>query len=167
MDNPVVLFLLRAIHIVGAVFWVGGVMMVALFVLPSARAVGPNGQQMLQEIMLRRKLSVYLIVAAIITTLAGLVLYGRNMSLTAGAWARSPMGIGMSVGAICAILAVIIGMSIAAPAAKKMAAAGAPGAPTMTDEERSRLQRRMGLAANSVLVLLLVAALLMATARYY
>ena len=167
MDHPVVLLLLRAIHIIGAVFWVGGVVVLTLFVLPAARSVGPSGQQMLMDIMLRRKLSVYLIAAAIITIVAGFVLYGRNMSLSAGAWGRSPMGIGMSVGAICSVVAVIIGMSVSAPAAKKLAAAGAPGATPLSDEDRNRLQRRGALASHVVLFLLAIAALTMATARYY
>ena len=167
MDHPVVLFLLRDIHIVGAVFWVGGVVVLTLFVLPAARSTAPSGQQMLMDIMLRRKLSVYLIVAAILTTLAGLLLYGRNMSLSGGAWGRSSMGIGMTIGAICSIIAVIIGMSISAPAAKKLAGAGAPGATPLSDEERNRLQRRGELASHIVLFLLAIAALTMATARYY
>jgi uncharacterized membrane protein len=167
MDHPVVLFLLRAIHIIGGVFWVGGIVMVTLFVLPAARSVGPSGQQMLMDIMLRRKLSVYLIASAILTTIAGFLLYGRNMSLSAGAWGRSPMGIGMTVGAVCAIIAVIIGMTISAPAAKKMAAAGAPGGTPLTEEERNRLQRLTGVASRVVLVLLAVAVMTMATARYY
>lgn len=167
MDHPVVLFLLRAIHIVGGVIWVGGVVVVTLFVLPSARSVGPSGQQMLMDIMMRRKLSVYLIASAILTTIAGFVLYGRNMSLTEGAWGRTPMGIGMSVGAVCAIIAVLIGMTVSAPAAKKMVAAGAPGGTPLTEEERNRLQRRTGVASGVVLALLAVAVMTMATARYY
>ena len=167
MDHPVVLFLLRAIHIIAGVFWVGGVAVFTLFVVPSARSAGPPGLQMLMEIMVRRKLSAYLIVSAIVTTLAGLVLYGRNMSLSAGAWARSPMGIGMSIGAACAIIAVIIGMTVNAPAARKMAAAGAPGGPAMSPEERARLQHRSGVGTVVVLFLLAIAVLTMATARYY
>jgi len=38
MDNSIVLFLLRAIHIVGGVLWVGGVVIVAFFLLPVAAA---------------------------------------------------------------------------------------------------------------------------------
>ena len=31
MDNAIVLFLLRAIHVVGGVLWVGGVVLVTIF----------------------------------------------------------------------------------------------------------------------------------------
>jgi len=96
MDNAVVLFLLRAIHIVGGVLWVGGVVVVGLFLLPATQAVGPAAQPMMQFIMGRRKLPVYLMSLGVVTTLGGLLLFYRNVSLTGGAWARSPMGVGIS-----------------------------------------------------------------------
>ena len=87
MDNAVVLFLLRAIHIVGGVLWVGGVVVVGLFLLPATQAVGPAAQPMMQFIMGRRKLPVYMMSLGVVTTLGGLLLFYRNVSLTGGAWA--------------------------------------------------------------------------------
>ncbi|HTK49556.1 MAG TPA: hypothetical protein VL328_16365 [Gemmatimonadaceae bacterium] len=164
MDHPVVLFLLRAIHILAGIAWVGGVVLVTLFVLPAARAVGPAAQPMMQHMMERARVSVYLIVVANLTLLAGLALYGHNMALTHGAWAHSPMGIGMTIGALSAIVAMAIGMFVTAPAAKKLSGGGAT---PLGDEERARLQVRLTLAARAVLVLLAIAATLMATARYF
>ena len=136
MDHPAVLSLLRAIHVVGGVLWVGGLMLVTFFLLPASRALGPAAQPMLQDIMGRRKLPVYLMSVAIGTTLAGILLMLRNISLTDGAWARSPMGIGISVGAATAILALIIGMTVTAPAAKRLGGPPRPGATPLSDEER-------------------------------
>jgi len=163
MDNAVVLFLLRAIHIVGGVLWVGGVVVVGLFLLPATQAVGPAAQPMMQFIMGRRKLPVYLMSLGVVTTLGGLLLFYRNVSLTGGAWARSPMGVGISVGAAAAILALIVGMAISAPAAKKMN--GPPD--SVTPEQRAVLMRRLVLGARLTFFLLLVSALFMATARYF
>jgi len=163
MDNAVVLFLLRAIHIVGGVLWVGGVVVVGLFLLPATQAVGPAAQPMMQFIMGRRKLPVYMMSLGIVTTLGGLLLFYRNVSLTGGAWARSPMGVGISVGAAAAILALIVGMAISAPAAKKMN--GPPD--SVTPEQRAVLMRRLVLGARLTFFLLLVSALFMATARYF
>jgi len=163
MDNAVVLFLLRAIHIVGGVLWVGGVVVVGLFLLPATQAVGPAAQPMMQFIMGRRKLPVYLMSLGVVTTLGGLLLFYRNVSLTGGAWARSPMGVGISVGAAAAILALIVGMTVSAPAAKKMN--GPPD--SMTPEQRAVLMRRLTLGARLTFFLLLVSALFMATARYF
>ena len=163
MDNAVVLFLLRAIHIVGGVLWVGGVVVVGLFLLPATQAVGPAAQPMMQFIMGRRKLPVYMMSLGVVTTLGGLLLFYRNVSLTGGAWARSPMGVGISVGAAAAILALIVGMTVSAPAAKKMN--GPPD--SMTPDQRAVLMRRLTLGARLTFFLLLVSALFMATARYF
>ena len=167
MDNAVVLFLLRAIHVVGGVLWVGGVVVVTFYLLPATLAVGPAAQPMMQFIMGRRKLSVYLMLVAILTTLAGVLLMVRNISLTDGAWARSPMGIGISAGAAAAILALIVGMAVNAPAAKRMSGPPKPGVPPLTDEERAGLMRRIAFGSRITMILLGIAALLMATARYF
>jgi uncharacterized membrane protein len=166
MDNSVVLFLLRAIHIVGGVLWVGGVVIVAFFLLPATQTLGPAAQPVMQFIMGKRKLPVYLMALGIVTTLAGLLLMMRNVSLTDGAWARSPMGIGISIGAAAAILALIVGMTVSAPAAKRLGPPR-PGAAPLTDEQRAALTRRLALGGRTTFVLLSISTLFMATARYY
>jgi uncharacterized membrane protein len=167
MDNAVVLFLLRAIHVVGGVLWVGGVVIVTFYLLPASLAVGPAAQPMMQFIMGRRKLSIYLMLVGILTTLAGVLLMVRNVSLTDGAWARSPMGMGISAGAASAILALIVGMSVNAPAARRMAGPPKPGVPPLTDEQRAALMRRIAFGSWTTMILLAISALLMATARYF
>ena len=166
MDNSVVLFLLRAIHVVGGVFWVGGVVIVAFFLLPATQTLGPAAQPMMQFIMGKRKLPVYLMALGILTTLAGLLLMMRNVSLTGGAWARSPMGIGISIGAAAAIVALIVGMTVSAPAAKRLGPPK-PGAAPLTDEQRAVLMKRLALGGRTTFVLLSISTLFMATARYF
>ena len=167
LDQPAVLFLLRTIHVVGGILWVGGLVLLTFYFLPASRSLGPAAQPIMQELMGRRKLPVYLMSVAIATTLAGILLMIRNMSLTGGAWARSPMGIGISIGATAAIIAVIIGMTVSSPAAKRLGGPPTPGAPPMSDEERGRLMRRTAVASRVVLTLLAISAVTMATARYY
>jgi uncharacterized membrane protein len=167
MDQPVVLFLLRAIHIFVGVFWIGSVLLVTFYLLPATRATGAAGGQLLQEIMLRRKLPVHLIWSGFVTILAGVGLYMRNMSLSHGAWARSPMGIGISVGAVAAFLGLMIGMTVNGPTAKRMALSGQPGGTPLSDAERESLARRLQLGTITTTLLLVVAVVTMATARYY
>ena len=121
---------------------------------------------MMQIIMGKRKLPVYFMALGILTTLAGLLLMMRNISLTDGMWARSPMGMGISAGAAAAILALIVGMTISAPTAKKLGPPG-PGAAPLTDEQRAALMKRLALGGRLTLVLLSISALFMATARYF
>jgi uncharacterized membrane protein len=166
MDNAIVLFVLRAIHVVGGVLWVGGVVLVTLFLLPATQSLGPAAQPVMQFIMGRRKLPVYFMLIGILTTLAGVLLMMRNISLSHGLWARSPMGIGISIGAAAAILALLIGMLVSAPAAKRLGPAR-PGATPLTDGERAALMNRLALGSRATFILLSLAALFMATARYY
>jgi uncharacterized membrane protein len=167
MDNSIVLFLLRAIHVVGGILWVGGVVVVSLFLTPAVQTLGPAAQPVLQFIMTKRKLPVYLMSLGILTTLAGALLMMRNVSLTRGAWARSPMGIGISIGAAFAILALIVGMAVSAPTARRLSGAPKPGVAPLTDEQRGALLSRLTLAGKATFVLLSIAALFMATARYF
>ena len=160
--NDAMLLTLRTVHILAGLFWVGGVFIVGLFILPAARALGPAGMPVIQHIMLGRKLAVYLPVSAVLTVLAGAVLYWNDMALTGGAWRTSPMGQGMTFGAAAALLAVVAGMGVASPAAKKLATGGA----TMSDAERVRLGKRAALGSQASMVLLFVATVAMAVARY-
>jgi uncharacterized membrane protein len=166
MQNQLLVQLLRVIHIGAGLFWVGGVIIIGAFIFPAARAAGATGQQVLMDIMLKRKLATYLPIAAALTTLAGLTLFWRNESLSGGTWSRSPMGTGMSVGAAAAILAAIIGMGVASPAARKMARANIPGAEPLSPEKRGSLQRRAELGSQAAMALLIVSTVAMAVARY-
>jgi len=76
------------------------------------------------------------------------------------------MGIGISIGAASAILALIIGMTVSAPAAKRLGPPR-PGAAPLTDEERAALTKRLALGGRMTFVLLSISALFMATARYF
>jgi hypothetical protein len=91
----------------------------------------------------------------------------RNMSLSHGAWARSPMGIGISIGAVSAIIGLFIGMIVNGPTARRLALAGQPGASPLSDAERANLARRLRIGTVTTTLLLVISVVAMATARYY
>jgi uncharacterized membrane protein len=167
MDQPIVLFLLRAIHIGVGVFWIGSVLLVTFYLLPAVRATGPAGGQVLQELIQRRKVQIHLIWAGWVTILAGVGLFMHNMSLSHGAWAHTPMGIGMSIGALAAFLGLMVGMIVNGPTAKRMSLAIAPGATPLSDAEQARLARKLRIGTLSTTTLLVISFVTMATARYY
>jgi len=167
MDQPVVLFLLRAIHIGVGVFWVGSVLLATFYLRPASRDTGAAGGELLREIMLRRKLHVHLIWAGWVTILAGVGLYMRNMSLSHGAWARTPMGIGISIGALAAFLGLMVDMIANGPATRRIALASQPGAAPLSEADSASLARRLWVGTVTVTVLLALAVVTMATARYY
>ena len=99
--------------------------------------------------------------------LAGVGLFMHNMSLSHGAWARTPMGIGISIGALAGFLGLMIGMIVNGPTARRMSLASAPGATPLSDAERAALARRLRIGTLSTTTLLLISVVTMATARYY
>jgi len=108
-----------------------------------------------------------LIVAVLGSIFAGIGLFMHNMSLSHGAWGRTPMGIGISIGAVAGFLGLMIGMTVNGPTARRMALANAPGATPLSDAERAALARRLRIGTLSTTTLLVISVVTMATARYY
>jgi uncharacterized membrane protein len=171
MDQTITL-LLRFVHIVGGVFWVGAVFLMVGFIFPTVRETGPTGGRFMQELMQRRRLSVFMNSAAGLTMLSGFIMYGRITAATDGAWAGTRAGMTFGIGGLATIVAGIIGGAIVGRGAARLAKLGqsiqaSGGAPSPEQAaEVGRLQARMGNAMRVVAALLLVAVTTMATARY-
>jgi uncharacterized membrane protein len=170
MDGPTLTIVLRLIHILGGIFWVGTMILLAAFLLPTARAIGPEGGKFMQYVMRQRRLQLYLGTAMLLTVLSGIVMYARMAAATHGAWAGSRPGVAYGVGAVAAILAAAIGGSIGSSAGRKMLAVGqaiGTGRPSPEQQaELARLQGRMAVGARFAASLLVIAAGAMAVGRY-
>jgi len=170
MDERTLTIVLRLIHILGGVFWVGAMILLAGFLLPTVRATGREGGRFMQILMQQQRLQLYLGLAAALTVLSGITLYARMASATHGAWAGSRPGIAYGVGAVAAILAAAFGGGISGSAGRKMLALGQAigSAPPSVEEqaELSRLQSRMALGARVAASFLVIAASAMAVGRY-
>jgi hypothetical protein len=172
MDERTIMVVLRLIHIVGGVFWVGAFIVMAGFLFPAVRATGPQGGRVMQEVMQRRRLPVYLGVAAGLTILSGFVMYARIAGATNGAWASTRPGMTYGIGGLAAILAIVVGAAVAGPAGRKLGKLGervqASGGPPSAEQaaQMAALQARIGRGMQAVAVLLLVAVVAMAIARY-
>lgn len=170
MDQTITL-VLRLLHIVGGVFWAGAVFLMVGFIFPSVRDAGPGGALFMQRIQ-RRRLPVFMNGAAGLTMLSGLILYGRAIALTDGAWARTSSAMVFGIGGVATILAAIIGGALVSRSGVRLGKLGeaiqASGHPPSPDQaaEMSALQAKMGRGMRIVASLLLVAVVAMATARY-
>lgn len=171
MDQTITL-LLRFVHIVGGVFWVGAVFLMVGFIFPTVRETGPTGGRFMQELMQRRRLSVFMNSAAGLTMLSGFIMYGRITAATDGAWAGTRAGMTFGIGGLATILAAIIGGGIVGRGGARLAklsqaiqAAGGAPSPEQS-AEIGKLQTRMGKAMRAVAALLLLAVTTMAIARY-
>jgi uncharacterized membrane protein len=163
---------LRLIHILGGVFWVGGLLFQSIFLMPALANVGPAAGAVMAGLM-QRKLPVVMPVLAILTLLSGLRLLMIASANFQGAYFSSPVGRTFSIAGGLAIVAFILGMATVRPAMMKAAALGQQMAGAPDDATRSRLAaemaatRQKGIVGNLiVMVLLLLAASGMAVARY-
>ena len=116
MDGTTTTILLRLIHILAGIFWVGAVFVMAGFLVPTVRETGREGGRFMQHLAQRRRLPVVLSIAMLLTMLSGFAMYARLAASTHGQWASTRPGIGYGVGALAAILAAITGATISGSA---------------------------------------------------
>jgi hypothetical protein len=109
------LVILRFLHVVLGAYWAGVIIFTALYLEPSVRAAGPAGGQVMVSSW-RADLTV-LPVVALVTILSGVDLLRRVSGGFDPAFLGSRMGIALSIGALAAIVAFIIGVSIMRPTA--------------------------------------------------
>ena len=166
------ILVLRLVHVVGGIFWVGAGLLNFLYIAPALTAVGPAAAGPVMQTLRRRRLFVVLPTVAVLTLLSGL----RLMMIQSGgfdaAYFRTGFGATLSAGGAAAIVAFLVGIAFAMPAQRRMAAIGPQlaGADETTRaalrSEMARLQSRLRVVGPLVTVLLVLAAVAMALARY-
>ncbi len=172
MSEATLMAVLRIIHIVAGVFWVGSAIFVAGILLPTLQAVGPSAGPVMEHLVQVRRLPVRLMVAMILVVLSGIALYWKDSAGFQSAWMRSGPGTVFGLGAILGIASGVVGMATSAPSGRRLTALTtaikARGGPPTAEElvEIQRLQARMRGAGRLVAVLLVLATAAMAVARY-
>jgi uncharacterized membrane protein len=169
------MFVFRLIHIGAGVAWAGSVFFLVVFVQPSAKAIAPAGAPFIAELIGRRRLVDRLLAMAAVTIVAGLFVYVRDMNDHGGFgdWVATSLGLGLTLGAVSALLAFGVGVFGTRPATmrmlalvRQMAASSGPPEPEVA-QEFGRMQARAAALAKVNLTLVAIAVLLMATARYW
>ena len=161
---------LRIVHIAAAIFWVGSSVFLHFFVEPTMHSLGPQGGPFMTHMMQTRKLPVFISISGVLTILAGLALYWDDSNGFDPEWITSGPGLGFTVGAIAAILAFVIGVGVVRPRVVRMGALGsamASGPPSQEQvQEMGAIQRSLRSISTLNLVLLGIAVVAMAAARY-
>jgi uncharacterized membrane protein len=169
------MLVLRLVHILAGIFWVGATLVLAAFLLPAARTVGPSAGPLISQLMERRKLQLWINAAMTLAILAGLGLFGLDSRMSGGGFGRSATGITLSIGALLSIAAAGVGGAMGKPTGRKlgvlaqrMQEAQRAGGPPPADlvAEAQPLQAKMARALTIMSVLLVLAATTMAIARY-
>ena len=163
--------ILRLVHILGGVFWVGSMVFNAAFLFPAIRDAGPDGGKVATGIM-QRGFPVITPIIALTTILSGLWLLSRASLGFNSVFMKSGPGMAYSAGAAGAILALGIGLTVTRPAimramAQQQVAATASGAEREAALASAQAGRvRAGASGNLVAILLVITAAAMAVGRY-
>lgn len=165
----------RILHIAAGVAWAGSIFLFVVLIQPSAGAIGPAAGPFMMELLGRRKLVSWLLSLAGTTIVAGLFLYWKDWHDhgSLGDFVSSGFGLALTLGAIAAILAFAVGLFGTRPNVARLlelsraAAASEGGPPPEVAREIARVQARLKALARTAFALVVIAVLLMATARYW
>jgi len=164
------LMVLRFIHVVGGVFWVGAALFNAFFLLPTLKETGPAAAQVMMGLQ-KRKMMVWLPVTGILVILAGIRLMMIQSNNFDRGYFQSGPGKGFALGGIFAVTALLIGIVVARPSMGKVANLQSIAVSDEINREKIKqeiaaLQRRVAMSSTAATWLLLLAAIMMAISRY-
>jgi uncharacterized membrane protein len=164
-----VIIALRIIHILAGIFWVGGTLIMAFFIVPTVGAMEEAGQKFIGYLMQNLKFSMRMSAAAGLTVLAGAILFWIDSKGFTSAWMSSGAGRGFGIGAGFAIIGFVFGILIGRTM-KAMAALGAQFTGKPTSEQSVQMQilrKQQALYSNITSASLLLAVIFMSAARYF
>ena len=165
--------ILRIVHIVTGVIWVGSLFVVVVFLQPSAAALGSVGTPFMSELRRRRSVDVVFI-DALFTVIAGSFLYWHDLDAypSFGDWIGSNFGASLTVGALLAISGLGVAAFVTRPTIVRLVSLGKQAAEsdgTPAPEPAAQigaLQRRLVFAERVSFSLVLLSVVAMASARY-
>jgi hypothetical protein len=164
---------LRLVHVVGGAFWFGAVITNFVFVQPTVLGLGGDGQRIMVRVLRGHRFLDVVLGAAVLTGIAGAILFWRDSNGLDPAIIFGPSGVGFTLGGVAGLLALVLFVLVGYPNTKRLMAIGsrleAERRPPTADEEAllSRSQAALRPIGVAVPVLLGVAASAMATARYW
>lgn len=166
------LLILRLVHILGGIFWVGSMTFTTFFLIPVIRSSPAVAGQVMAGLQ-KRRLFTFLPIVALLTIASGIRLLAIASAGFSSAYFSTSMGRVFAVSALAATVAFLLSLLISRPGFVRVGTLGASLA-TATDHgarqritaEMQRLSRRVAIANAIVAGLLLFAAAGMAIARY-
>ncbi len=159
--------ILRLVHVVAGVCWAGGAFLLAGFVTPTVQTTGAAGGQFMQR--LAGKMSLYLGVTAVLTTLSGVILYANRLDFRL-AWIGSGEGIVLTIGALAGLAAWGHGVMVTGKLTQQAAELGkrmgsGPPKPEVLMQMRS-VQAKLEKNGRISAMLLLISVIGMSVAEY-
>jgi uncharacterized membrane protein len=161
------LIVLRLVHILGGIVWVGSAVVMFAFVGPALNATQEAGREVMGHLVQRTRFTMAMTGAALLTVLAGVALMARDASVGPG-WIQSGPGMTFSIGGVFGIAGLVFGMLVGMnTAALGRVSAQMQGKPSAEQAAQiERLRSRLAILNPLNVTSLLIASLLMAVARY-
>jgi len=167
----------RFLHIVSAAFWFGAASLFVGFVGPAAAEVGPSAGPLIANMVVKRRLAKVIAGASMMTLVGGALIYWHDYQTLGHSslsfWVGTPMGLGLTIGAVVAIVAGYIGYAGVGRNVERLVEVGGqlarsegPPAPDLL-ERFMHLQGEIKRHGIIDLILLLIAIATMSTARYW
>jgi hypothetical protein len=163
---------LRLVHIVFGIIWVGSGVFAAFFLIP-ALAGNPQLMPGVMQGLQRRRVFIILPTFGLLTILAGIRLLWIDSAGLAESYMQTGPGRTFSIGGTAAIIALLLQVFVSRPAGARLGVIAAqlaastpgPGRDSLT-AEAERLRRRNAMATLGAVLFGLLAASAMAIARY-
>jgi uncharacterized membrane protein len=165
----ILMLVLRFVHIVGAIVWGGGALMMEFFISRGISATGEAGQKFAQHLTNVIHIHVFMMAAAISTILAGTLLYWRDSAGFSSVWMSSTTGLGFGIGAGFGFIAFVFG-AIFGNSNAQLGQIGAQITGKPTEEQLSKVQKilkRIKIVSPIHIIAMILAMTFMATARYF
>lgn len=170
MDEYMVI--LRLVHIFAGIVWVGAAWFMTFVLNPTVRALGQEGQAFMRGFSRHSPTARMMMIASLLTTVAGLLLYYRVSDHFNSDWMRSASGVVLTIGSVAGIAEFVFGASVIGPTAERLSSLGIEiergGGPPSQDQLSliQTLQMRLGRTEIVSAILTVIAVAGMAGARY-
>lgn len=162
--------ILRLIHIFSGVFWVGVALLMAGFILPSAKAIGPESGKFMQQLARQNRFPLMVEIASLLTLFSGLWLYWLISGGFQPSWFATKAGLSLTIGGTMASITYGLGYVFQKPAAKRIGligqaiqqAGGSPTAEQLADMQVQQQRLAQGNVLAAILLTLAVAGMALA-----
>lgn len=163
---------LRLVHIFSGILWVGSTFFTVAFLQPAVAAAGPDGGKVMQWMTRQKRFGIAMTVAAILTTLAGVLMYWPVSGNLSGSWLGTARGLVLTIGAAAGLIAFAQSFAMQGRANLRMtilvdqlqATGGQPTPEQMAEMRALQETLRRGTRWSTVLMIIAVAG--MAGSRY-
>lgn len=164
------LIVLRLIHILGGILWLGSGLFSLFFLQPAMTKAGPTAAGPIMANLQQRRMFTIMPIVALLVILSGIRLM-MIMSSGNPQWFESAVGRTFSISSALAILSFLTGILIARPATVRMGKLSQSSNPDAASKEARdaqvrSLQKRAAWSTQVAMGLLILAAAGMAVARY-